>query len=407
MKKNRLLSAFLAGALMVSAMPFQAFAADITDPPAGGGTITGDSTVVSQAQVRVVVPANTDFLVNPLELDVSGVSDQIISAPFTFINKSNMDVQLSVSPEFTSDSGITVASSPDEIKNTIGEAPTIFLQVAPATTKPDLKGAGDTLEFDDATTPTFTSGDGISTTVTEEADGVTPNTTYFKLENLKKAYSVDTVTDPDAPKMEYDQTKATPADTDAVALKFIGKVSQMSTWTGITPKVRFHYEFNLISKEVYADNNNEVAGAHGLVNKNLAMTASIVLNADGTFETGGLNKETQTVAGLYYIVDDSITGLSYNDIKAVVKASDFQTKMDAAGGNIGLPVGSYMIKQMKFGNGFTSINPDKEDGVVYELSDAAKNNVFHDKDAMMVTVVKEKDTGALGELLVSPVVHMD
>lgn len=310
MKKKRLLSALLASALIISAMPFQAFATDTSS----NGSINGSSNVVSNAEKKVVIPANVDFSINPLGLPVTDggtvTNDQIISAPFSFINKSNMDLQVSVTPKFSDPDGVTIASSPDEIKNTPNEAPTIFLQLAPATAKAPMTGIGDNLEFASSPALTFASGAGISTNVVASGEAV--NVARFKLHNVKTAYEVS------GGAMAYVPTKVDKDSADAIAFKFIGKVSQMSAWTGKSPKVEFSYKLDLISADSYADTNNNVAGAYGLVNKDLAASGPVFnLNTSGHMAITDLPAGYRTT-NLYYVFSSTPISVTTSDIESAI-----------------------------------------------------------------------------------------
>lgn len=315
MKKKRLLATVLASALMVTAIPFQAFATPVaTSSDAKSGDISGDSTIASSAMLKVKIPTDFNFVVNPLELPVTGSNEtaQIISTPYTIINKSNMDVQVTVTPEFTSTTGVAVASSPDEIKNVAGEEPIIFLQVAPMAAEPKLTGSGTGLKYDTAdTTATFASGDGLSVTIGKED---TTNPVYFKMKNMKNAYSTDGVTmkyDEDIP----DSTGANKAD--AIGFKFIGKVSQMSEWTNHAPSVTVHYEFDFITNETYTSNAS-VNGTYGMVAENLAVSEPVfTLNSDGTFALTNLGDYTEGILQ-WLVSDDPITLTKAQIAQAIV-----------------------------------------------------------------------------------------
>lgn len=318
MKKKKLLSALLASALMVTAIPFQAFADPVKATPSDAlnGEISGSSTVASSALVRAIIPADFDFVVNPLELTVTGSgasagsNDQIISTPYTFINKSNMDLQLTVTPKFTSTNGITVASSPDEIKNVAGEAPIIFLQVAPITAKPALTGAGSTLQYDTASTPTFASGDGLSVTVGKE----TTNPVYFKLHDAKSAYTTD------GTDMFYDDDEVTSTVADAASFRFTGKVSQMAAWTDKAPGVTVEYKFDFITDDVYNDNTNDVAGTYNMVDTNLAVTGPVFsLSPSGALKVVDA-PDGYTTTSLYYAWSENRISISQTDIEALLSA---------------------------------------------------------------------------------------
>lgn len=318
MKKKRLLATVLASALMVTAIPFQAFAGPVaTSSDAKSGDISGDSTIASSAMLKVKIPTDFNFVVNPLELPVTGSNEtaQIISTPYTIINKSNMDVQVTVTPEFTSTTGVAVASSPDEIKNVAGEEPIIFLQVAPMAAEPKLTGSGTSLKYDTAdTAATFASGDGLSVTIGKED---TTNPVYFKMKNMKNAYSTDGVT------MKYDEDipNSTGANkADAIGFKFIGKVSQMSEWTNHAPSVTVHYEFDFITNETYTSNAS-VSGTYGMVDKDLAVSGPVMtLKSDSTFKLE--NVGDYNVGMLRYIMSDTPITESKADIAQAVIDGD-------------------------------------------------------------------------------------
>lgn len=337
MKKKRLLSALLASALIISAMPFQAFADTDAD-----GSINGSSNVVSNAEKKVVVPTSVNFSINPLGLPVNDngivTNDQIISAPFAFINKSNMDLQVSVTPKFSDPDGVTIASSPDEIKNTPNEVPTIFLQLAPADDKAPMTGTGNGLEFASSTALTFASGAGISTNVVASGEAV--NVARFKLHNVKGAYEVS------GGAMTYIPANVNNSTADAIAFKFIGKVSQMSNWTGKSPKVEFSYKLDLISADSYADTNNNVAGAYGLVNKDLAATGPLFnLDADGNIGITNISEGFGYPSTMGFIVDaNSSINVSREDIKAAILQAD---------NIIGVRIGNYTTAEMVVNNHFT------------------------------------------------------
>lgn len=333
MKKKKLLSVILASALAVSVMPFQAFASQVTPGTTVGGTIGGDSTIASSAIIRGVVPKDFNFVINPLELNVPGSGNaQIISTPYTFQNMSNMDVQLSVTPVFVTTDGVTIASSPDEIKNVPGEAPTIFMQVAPATTIPTLGGPAGNLDFVSGSALNFASGDGISMTVSGSSGAA--NTAYFKLKNLKQAYTTDGTT------MTYDPNQNTAANTDAIGFMFTGKVSQLSKWDD--PKIKLgvsvEFAFDFISSDSFADTTNVVAGTYQMLKESLVSpTASIDFSSDGKF---AFNIPTGYHLG---------GGLGYfTDTKAItVTKADIKDAIETAWSTEGVTVGSYTINNME------------------------------------------------------------
>lgn len=383
MKKKRLLSALLASALIISAMPFQAFAVD-TD---ADGSINGSSNVVSNAEKKVVVPTSVNFSINPLGLPVNDngivTNDQIISAPFSFINKSNMDLQVSVSPKFSDPDGVTIASSPDEIKNTPNEAPTIFLQLAPATTKAPMTGTGDNLEFASSTALTFASGAGISTNVVASGEAV--NVARFKLHNVKTAYEVS------GGAMAYIPTNVDNDSADAIAFKFIGKVSQMSAWTGKSPKVEFNYKLDLISADSYANTDNNVAGAYGLVNKDLAATTAFNLATNGAISITGL-PEGYTYSQLGFLLPTA-AGAPIN-----VTTSELETAILGASNPIGLTINGLPTYEMLLGTHFTW------DAVT--LTGQLKTDTLHGFNLRLFTVATNSTTGDK-IAIISPIVLMD
>lgn len=344
MKKKKLLSAILASALMVTAIPFPAFAAGVaTTSDAMDGSISGDSTVASSALLKVKLPTDFNFIVNPLELPVTGSNEtaQIISTPYTIINKSNMDVQVTVTPEFTSTTGVTVASSPDEIKNVAGEEPIIFLQVAPMAAEPKLINSGTSLQYDTSdTTATFASGDGLSVTIGKED---TTNPVYFKMKNMKNAYSTDGVT------MKYDESipdSSGANKADAIGFKFIGKVSQMSEWTNHAPSVTVHYEFDFITNETYTSNAS-VSGTYGMVDKDLAVSGpSVALTSDGKFTL--VNLEGLKTSGFYYLMSDSTITVSKGDFKTALLSSNL-----IANGPNATTIGGIKIRSLEGGQHYT------------------------------------------------------
>lgn len=389
MKKKKLLSALLASALMVTAIPFQAFAAPVKATPSDAlnGEISGSSTVASSALVRAIIPADFDFVVNPLELTVTGSgasagsNDQIISTPYTFINKSNMGLQLTVTPKFTSTNGITVASSPDEIKNVAGEAPIIFLQVAPITAKPALTGAGSTLQYDTASTPTFASGDGLSVTVGKE----TTNPVYFKLHDAKSAYTTD------GTDMFYDDDEVTSTVADAASFRFTGKVSQMAAWTDKAPGVTVEYKFDFITDDVYNDNNNDVAGTYNMVDTNLAVTTPVYnLASNGVMSFANV-PEGYKPSGLFYLFDKTTTlSITQSDIEAA--AADVQELT-------GLEIDGHKVGKM---TGLLYTWPDlTKPGA---LSAQGKKNV---SGGYLIVFTKFTKEGEESLFAVSPCVHMD
>lgn len=392
MKKKKLLSALLASALMVTAIPFQAFATPVKATPSDAlnGEISGSSTVASSALVRAIIPADFDFVVNPLELTVTGSgasagsNDQIISTPYTFINKSNMDLQLTVTPKFTSTNGITVASSPDEIKNVAGEAPIIFLQVAPITAKPALTGAGSTLQYDTASTPTFASGDGLSVTVGKE----TTNPVYFKLHDAKSAYTTD------GTDMFYDDDEVTSTVADAASFRFTGKVSQMAAWTDKAPGVTVEYKFDFITDDVYNDNNNDVAGTYNMVDTNLAVTGpSLSLTTGGTFTASNVPSGYE-VKNFYYIYDanNPITATSAAIQTAANGKTDFTDTV----------VGAYTINHMVYGENY-SWDPATLSGVISSGAWTAM------RDGYFMAIIKVENTSDSTDTIAvaSPSTHVE
>lgn len=392
MKKKRLLATVLASALMVTAIPFQAFAAPVaTSSDAKSGDISGDSTIASSAMLKVKIPTDFNFVVNPLELPVTNPANptisnetaQIISTPYTIINKSNMDVQVTVTPEFTSTTGVVVASSPDEIKNVAGEEPIIFLQVAPMAAEPKLTGTGTGLKYDTAATATFASGDGLSVTIGKED---TTNPVYFKMKNMKNAYTTDGVT------MKYDETvpDSTGANkADAIGFKFIGKVSQMAEWTNHAPSVTVHYEFDFITNETYTSNDS-VDGTYGMVAENLAVTGPVfTLNADGTMALTN-SPVGYDPTGLFYIYSSSPMNVTNQEIETAADGNSLN-ELEVKSGVV--------IYEMPVGELLTW-NPDSTGA----LTAAGKRNV---SNGYLIVLTRFEKDGESPIMSISSMVHMD
>lgn len=384
MKKKKLLSVILASALAVSVMPFQAFATEVGPSTTVGGTIGGDSTIASSAVIRGVVPRDFDFIVNPLELSVPGSGTaQIISTPYTFQNMSNMDVQLSVTPVFVTTDGVHIASSPDEIKNVPGEEPTIFMQVAPAAEKPTLTGTPGSLDFASGTSLAFASGDGISMTVSGTADAA--NTAYFKLKNLKNAYTTDGIT------MTYDPTKNTIADTDAVGFTFTGKVSQLSKWDNPDIKlgVSVEYAFDFISSDSFADPDKVVTGTYQMLKENLAVSGPVFnLSKDGKISITNI-PEGYKPTKMGYIIDGTSMSVSKADIETAISAD----------GVVGAVIGSYTTKEM--------VRPTHFDWDSTTNTGSLVTTQLHNKYLYIFTILHNETDGKEDIAIVSPMVLMD
>ncbi|MDR1961318.1 MAG: hypothetical protein LBQ16_03455, partial [Gracilibacteraceae bacterium] len=102
-KTSKVLTVILAALLIATLLPGTAFAADLQDV-SESGTIGGDTTV-DKAVINVVVPTNVNFALNPLEIGQSG--NQVTTADYILVNKSNVPVAASFYLDAVLGTGVT------------------------------------------------------------------------------------------------------------------------------------------------------------------------------------------------------------------------------------------------------------------------------------------------------------
>lgn len=139
MKKKKVLSTAVAGALVAAQMAMPVMAAD-------GGSLDVDVTTKTGV-LRVEVPTNMAIAVDQFEITQTGA--QIASGIFEMTNKSEVNVKVAVTSTVELGDGITLASAKDAVKG--NEA---WLGVAAQT----ATNSYDDLTTDDSTDPDNTSG---------------------------------------------------------------------------------------------------------------------------------------------------------------------------------------------------------------------------------------------------------
>lgn len=283
-KAKKLMSLIMTAALTVTALPVTALAAD-----AGGGSIPGEGEVVGSIVYSVDVPTDLLFKINPYGYDYTlpapgtgTSSEQIVSTGYGFGNDSSMPIQVDVKVEFVSADGIKIVSSPDEIKNTADEERTLYMEMQPGAASADYDGT------DVPIGSNFMSGSAIGTTGT---------TMSFKLNEAE--YSLTA-----ANTMQKDGNNNTG---DGVYFRFGGKASMYSDWTGRKAAVEATYTYNCISRDDYADPDNEVVAGSNVLKESLvkkgpsiALTANnvLTLTASDDYKTG----ENYNIQKMFFVV---------------------------------------------------------------------------------------------------------
>lgn len=319
--KKKVLSAILASMMTISMLGTQVFAAggELTDPDGTTGTIEGESGL-KEPIYNVVVPTDLVFSVDAFE---QGERSQIYSVDFPIVNRSNLNVKVSVSLKVvdnTTAQDITFLADPADVtKDGTNKDKEVYIAAAvPATVTSTLgtdvnqmvgtdtlykvtsdqdatgiiiKAAGDAAAITLAQTinaTMYAAGENpVATAVLTKpvmAEGTfaytgtknfvevplsDENTTiYFAL--AKAAYGTEYYSDADTKAKAYSAMAA--SDEGVTSYRFYGIVNDSAKWAEKDLKATAKYDFIGLSDSVYADylaTNIEIGEtgtfAHGLV----------------------------------------------------------------------------------------------------------------------------------------------
>jgi uncharacterized protein YjdB len=266
-------AALLAALLLVVSLPITTFAASDTK------TITGDSTV-DDVTLKVTVPMNLDFALDPLELNVTSGS-QVATTDYFFVNKTAAPVKVAVSLTAVPTNGAVLVDDPDTLSPYDTEVTTKELYFAAlgatAITKNDL-------DFDYVTTTGAIAPVG---TYSSTSTALTCFNSTDKKASI--AFALDKATNVDT-----DGTPTTGAalavnDKGVATFQFYSKMNTYADWTANDINVDGNYTLTALSATTYSNyttnSSYESDGFNQLkVNKpvtGITVTSSAITMAEG------------------------------------------------------------------------------------------------------------------------------